>query len=45
MPGWFWDTFNTTVRMPTYLIAVIIGDFAWEEASPEHWVGGKPVRV
>lgn len=43
LDGWFWDTFNTTVRMPTYLIAVIISDFTYDEASPD--IFPKPVRV
>lgn len=43
MDDWFWDTFNTTVKMPTYLLAVIISDFTYDEASPD--IFHKPVRV
>ena len=27
-PGWFWDTFATTVLMPTYLLALTITDYS-----------------
>ncbi|XP_021950282.1 aminopeptidase N [Folsomia candida] len=43
MDDWFWDTFNTTVKMPTYLLAVIISDFTYDEASPD--IFHKPVRT
>jgi aminopeptidase N len=41
--GWFWDEYNITVPMPTYLVAIIISDYDFSEASPDLY--NKPVRV
>lgn len=30
MPGWFWDRFNTSVPMSTYLVAYIVCDFDYK---------------
>lgn len=41
--GWVWDTFRQTVPMPTYLVALIISDYAYAEASKDLY--NKPTRV
>lgn len=32
MPNWFWDSHETTVLMPSYLIAIIVSDFVSVDA-------------
>ena len=44
MAGWVWDTFNTTEKMSTYLVAMIVGNYAFEESSIK-LPGNKTVRV
>ncbi len=44
MSGWFWDTFNTTEKMSTYLVAMIVANYKYEESAIK-LPGGKPVRV
>lgn len=41
--GWFWDTFNTTVPMPTYLFAMAVSEYGFNEASANLY--RLPVRV
>ena len=43
-PDWEWDHFNATVPMSTYIICVIVSDFAAETADPAIFPG-KPVKV
>ncbi|CAL8141235.1 unnamed protein product [Orchesella dallaii] len=41
-PGWFWDMFNTTVKMPSYLLALAVSEYSYSEAVSFYRL---PVRV
>lgn len=42
--GWIWDHYAPTLSMPTYLIAVVVSDFTYDEA-PLDLMRGKASRV
>ncbi|ODM98678.1 Aminopeptidase N, partial [Orchesella cincta] len=42
-PGWFWDTFKTTAKMPSYSLAMGIADYVFSEATKGLY--RLPVRV
>ncbi|ODM92646.1 Aminopeptidase N [Orchesella cincta] len=42
-PGWFWDTFNTTVKMPSYLLSLAVSEYSYSEAPNDLY--RLPVRV
>ncbi|ODM96179.1 Aminopeptidase N [Orchesella cincta] len=43
LDNWFWDIFKQTVPMPTYLVALVISDYAFAEASSDLY--NKPTRT
>ncbi|CAG7825938.1 unnamed protein product, partial [Allacma fusca] len=43
LPGWFWDHYEPTERMTTYLLCMIVSDFEYTEANPG--IYPKPVKA
>jgi len=44
MENWVWETFNTTPIMSSYIVAMIVCDFDYNEAPPDSF-GDTVVRV
>jgi len=44
LPGWYWDHFNPTVKMSSYLVAIVVSDYTSAAANSEYF-GGKPVKI